>query len=239
MRNSFSENTSSVKTPHLPLVFIVLLFSYPFVQARGVPTRPIPAVQKNSSSVRKPHSASPRATVSRFFRTWLQKKDVTAAIGFVHPDLYQDMDQFRGPHFGDAERTIEERQRLFQQIFANAASNTDSSDAHHLFKFEDLEKPIRETRSEKARKEGIRLINQPLRDGFVLLEVNPELAMKAPRRDVDWGSLMKMFPSRRYLATFAVIKLRDEGKTTELPFMFLWAKTPRGWQIIRFHLFGV
>lgn len=199
----------------------------------------VPAVQKSAPSVRKSRTASPRATVSRFFTTWLRKKDVTAALGFVHPDLYLDMDQFRGPYFGNAERPIEERQRLFQQIFANAASKTDGSDAHQVFKFEDLEKPIRETRTEKARKEGIRLINQPLRDGFVVLEVNPELAMKAPREDVDWASLMKMFPSRRYLATFVVIKLRDEGKTTELPFMFLWAKTPRGWQIIRFHLFGV
>lgn len=199
----------------------------------------IPAVPKSAPSVRKSRAASPRTTVSGFFTTWLREKDVTAALGFIHPSLYSDPAQFRGPYFGDAERSIEERQRLFQQIFANAASKTDGSDAHHLFKFEDLEKPIRETRTEKARKEGIRLLNQPLRDGFVLLEVNPELAMKAPREDVDWASLMKMFPSRRYLATFVVIKLRDEGKTTELPFMFLWAKTPRGWQIIRFHLFGV
>jgi hypothetical protein len=213
-------------------VFIALFFN-------GQPVRGVPVVQKPSPTVKKSPSASERATASRFFRTWLRKKDVTAALGFVHPDLYLDMDQFRGPYFGDAERSIEERQRLLQRIFADTASKTDGSDLHQLFKFEDLEKPIRETRTEKARKEGIRLMNQPLRDGFVLLEINPELAMKAPRGDVDWASLMKTFPSRRYLVTFVVIKLRNEDKTSDFPFMLLWAKTPRGWQIIRFHLFGV
>ncbi len=200
---------------------------------------PVPAVQKKAASV-KARAASPHATVSRFFTTWLREKDVTAALGFVHPDFFSNRNQFHSAYFGVSEPLklpLEERQRLLRRTFEGIVPQVDGSSPQRLFSFERLQQPIQETNLKKARKRGIRVINQPLRDGFLLAEIDPGLVAKEPAGNVDWAYLMKTFPSPRYLVSLAVLKSGDEGKG-EIPLFLFWAKTPQGWRIIQFDIFG-